>query len=320
MEQHFPIPRLQCLDLWLGCGDSRQLSGETYLGLAAYRINQPNPSLASSDSGQIPLESGWVVPTLSLTGCSQPWISITLTPISVLPTNSRCMAPRSLVLDHSIAFRTGANPDELPWGSLSQSLVSGLSDRLCIRLSPDHIYKTGISNHLISATFRFAKPKPAYDFAMLSVTATSAITPKTNRYESPSVMKNYSDLPSTGISVSCYAADSFGHNILIDRRRLSVWSPGQEETLRWEWHPDKEDRYQIYTAVDDDGTALPKLKGQVEEIDETNISFIQRSEPIPCRIVLLFLNTRSCGSPSAMCTRKKNAYSHRLLWDQLLHL
>ncbi|MBN2542735.1 OmpA family protein [bacterium] len=97
----------------------------------------------------------------------------------------------------------------------------------------------------------------------------------TNLYEGSSVemtakVKNIGEKNARGVKVTVYYQDTLGNWQLIkpvDKVNLKV---GEEKELKYEWTPPHRGDYVVYMAIDDRGTRLPDIDGDIREEDELN--------------------------------------------------
>ncbi len=176
----------------------------------------------------------------------------------------------------NVALRTGFNPEEYSFGfsyrsrktldlQIDYAFVYPLSD---IRL-------TGATSHKISATLRFLPPpKPLFDLALtpedMSVYPKNAIIGKPITIKA--VVKNLGERPVSKFKVSLYYEDPDQGWVLAApvKTITEKLEPGDQIEIQWEWTPSKKGHYQFFASVDDDGIAIPKVHGSIDEIDEDN--------------------------------------------------
>jgi len=72
------------------------------------------------------------------------------------------------------------------------------------------------------------------------------------------------------VKLSIYYRDKSGNWVMalpVQRFDISV---GERKELVFNWTPPEKGAYEIYCAVDDDGSRLPDIHGKIEEVDEDN--------------------------------------------------
>ncbi len=189
----------------------------------------------------------------------------------------------------NIALRTGFNPEEYAFGFTYRS-------RGALDLQVDYAFiyylsdvrQTGATSHKLSATLRFLPPpKPLFDLALR--TSNMSVYPqnatKSDVINIKAVVENLGERPVDRYTVTLYYEDpEQGWVLAAPVRTINErLAPGERKEIEWTWTPVREGHYQFFAAVDDDGTAIPKVHGSIDEIDEdNNKGFVEfRVFPLP---------------------------------------
>jgi len=176
----------------------------------------------------------------------------------------------------TIALRTGGNPEEYAFGFSYRSkkfLDMQLDYAFVYPLT--EIRKAGVTSHKLSVSLRFLPPpQPLYDLELSSSNMT--IYPKNaiigEDIKITAKIRNIGEQAVKSYTVTLYYNDTEKGWInaaapqFIDEK-LDV---GEDKTVEFSWKSSKKGVYQFFASVDDDGTMIPDLHGNIIEIDEFN--------------------------------------------------
>lgn len=137
------------------------------------------------------------------------------------------------------------------------------------------VRETGATSHKISASLRFLPPpEKLFDLALRS--NKMSVYPRDAQIGEAitvnAVIENLGEKAVSGYSVSLYYDDPdqgwvrATQPVVVDEK-LEV---GGEKEVEFKWIAPDRGHYQLFASVDDDGTMLPVLRSQIEEIDEEN--------------------------------------------------
>ncbi len=137
------------------------------------------------------------------------------------------------------------------------------------------VRETGATSHKISASLRFLPPpEKLYDLALRS--SKMSIYPRDAQIGETitvdAIIENLGEKAVSGYSVSLYYEDPeqgwlrATQPVVVDEK-LEV---GGEKEIEFKWIAPDRGHYQLFASVDDDGTILPVLRSQINEIDEEN--------------------------------------------------
>ncbi len=176
----------------------------------------------------------------------------------------------------NIGLRTGINPEEYAFGFSYRSRKS-----LDLQIDYAFIYPlsdvrlTGATSHKLSATLRFLPPpKPLFDLALktsnMSVYPQNAIIGEAISVRA--LVENLGEREVSNYRVSLYYEDpEQGWVLAAPVKKLDETLPaGGTKEVEWNWISSKKGHYQFFASVDDDAIAVPKLHGEIDEIDEGN--------------------------------------------------
>jgi len=257
------------------------------LGLMAANLTQPDMSFAGiGDKGQVPM-------TIRAGGSY--WIRDAILPAMDFQYIMKEVNGGNQIHHYNgvewwlagktIALRSGYNasfgaegydPTELSFGFTYRSKKA-----LDLQVDYGFIYplsevrETGATSHKISASLRFLPPpEKLFDLALRS--SNMDIYPRDAQIgETITVrakVENLGERPVSGYSVSLYYEDPekgwlrATPAVLVDDK-LNV---GEEKEIEFKWLAPDRGHYQLFASVDDDGTMLPVLRNQINEIDEQN--------------------------------------------------
>ncbi|MBN2542354.1 type IX secretion system membrane protein PorP/SprF [bacterium] len=179
-------------------------------------------------------------------------------------------------MNNLLAARTGYNPEEYSFGFTYRS-KRGLDlqiDYAFIYPLSDLGTEVGATSHKLSASLRFLPPPlPLHDLALRSADMT--VYPKNAILNEPvtitAIIENMGERKIDDYKVSLYYEDpELGWVLassILDEKDIAS---GERKEVSWQWTPPGKGHYQVFAAVDDKGTLIPELDGEIDEFDEEN--------------------------------------------------
>jgi len=173
------------------------------------------------------------------------------------------------------ALRTGFNPEEYAFGFTYRTKKA-----LDLQIDYAFVYplstlrETGATTHKFSASLRFLPPPPPLiDLSLRSQDL--SVYPKNAILNEPvtitAFVENLGERSVKDVKVSLsYEDPQTGWTQAIPVTVVDEIGAGEKKELTFKWTPPGKGHYQVFAAVDDDGTMLPNLHGEIPELDEEN--------------------------------------------------
>jgi len=178
--------------------------------------------------------------------------------------------------DGMVAIRTGWNPEEYSAGFTYRTKAT-----LDLQLDYAFVYplstvrETGATSHKLSATMRFLPPpKPLIDLSLRSTDM--SVYPRNAILGEPvtitAKIENLGEKKVSDFKVTLYYQSPDAGWVLVDEPRTikKGVKVGEALEVSWKWVPPAKGHYQLFSAVDDDGSLIPEISGSLDEIDEEN--------------------------------------------------
>ncbi|MCD6531857.1 OmpA family protein [bacterium] len=254
-----------------------KLTPKFILGISAANILQPNLSLVGADEGKTSMQ-------LRFGASYSPNRDL------LVALDGRYFTEGSPVISphigfekwfyrHSIAFRggynmdfrDGASPDELTFG-----LGWRLNKEWALQVDYAFLYPlnklsaAGVSSHKFSVMFQVPNPIPVWDLAAVSVTPQMQRLKAGDEVKIDAVFKNGSANKVKKVNYSAYVRKPDGTYALLTTGTIENIKSGAEKTVSFTFKDFQPGEYTIFAVIDDDGSAIPQVNGQIEELDEGN--------------------------------------------------
>lgn len=172
---------------------------------------------------------------------------------------------------HSIAVRGGFNIDELAFG-----LGWRLNREWALQIDYAFVYPlsklaaAGANSHKFSAMFQIPNPIPIWDLAAISVSPQMARLKAGDEVTVTTVFKNTSGKRVKKANYSIYSRKPDGTYAIVDKGTIEDFGAGKEAEVTFAFKDFQPGEYTIFAAIDDDGSDIPRLVGNIEEMDEGN--------------------------------------------------
>lgn len=170
----------------------------------------------------------------------------------------------------------GYDPTELAFGFTYRSKKAlDLQVDYAFIYPLSEVRETGATSHKISASLRFLPPpEKLYDLALRSSKMT--IYPRDAQIGETititAIVENLGERAVGGYNVSLYYQDK-DHGWTRATKHITVDEKleiGAEKKIEFKWIAPDRGHYQLFATVDDDGTMIPAIRNQIDEIDEEN--------------------------------------------------
>jgi len=91
-----------------------------------------------------------------------------------------------------------------------------------------------------------------------------------NPVEISAKVRNLGEKPARGVKLTAYFQDTLNNWNLIQPVEKIDLKVGEEKEINYSWVPPYKGNYVLYMAIDDAGSRLPDIQGEIREVDEDN--------------------------------------------------
>ena len=247
-----------------------RFSPKISIGAAAYNLLQPNLALnTGEENGKLPMQLRFGI------GFSPNKNMLIAGDVRYYQEGGNVITPHIGIeqwfYKHMFGIRAGYDVDELTLGigwRLKRHWSFGFDYALVYPLN--ELSKAGATSHKFSAIFNLPNPIPAWDFAAISVEPKIKKLKPGDQIDVSVTFKNLSAGSAKNVNYSVYTRKPDGTYALLKTGTIPKMKTGQEVTVVAKFQDFLPGEYTIYAAIDDDGTALPKINSKVSELDEGN--------------------------------------------------